>query len=565
MPAVMDDIPSLTPKKILSYVGQRSFNLGQQYFASGAIDHTQRERDTIKATCQGTAPRPYRVRITFSRRGIQDSDCSCPVGSGSCKHVAALLIAWQNNPQAFTATLPLDDKLANLDKPQLLSLLKQLLRRNPDLEQIIDATPLPGQPITPQLFRQQADAILATATGEWGEAADLTDQVMDLADSADEFRKSGDLASAGAVYQGLLASLISNHDGFHDGDGEFLDSIGACVEEIGTCIEAIQDQDQRLPLFRALLDVIDFDANLGGMGIGDGAYEIIMQVASPQERREIARWIGNDPRSSDFVMELLASEIPDDEYLDLCRQKGRRHDLIERLLKLNRLDDAARELSSVRDLELPALADLFVSHRQTDLAERCLRERSNRSKSPQILQWLKERCSRRRDYTGALELARRQFQLEPSYENFRQLRTLGRKLKAWESVRPELLALLRKSINSSVLIQVCLEEGLIDEALATLRAQEPNRFAQERLTVAKAAEDSRPEAAIEIYLDEALACIANRHREAYRQACQYLKRARLLYQKAGQDSEWDRQLRTLRTRHKNLRALQGELQKAGMV
>src|SRR5207245_9710726 len=107
------------------------------------------------------------------------SDYSGPAGSAACKHVAALLIAWQKTPEAFTQTLPVEGKLSKLDKPQLLALIKQLLRRNPDLEQIIDAMPLPGQPITPKLFQHHAAPILAPPTGECGDVGDLPDQVIE--------------------------------------------------------------------------------------------------------------------------------------------------------------------------------------------------------------------------------------------------------------------------------------------------------------------------------------------------------------------------------------------------
>src|SRR5437660_819623 len=301
----MDDLPSITSKTIQSYVEQRSFHLGQQYVADGAISHTLREGRTIKATCQGTAPRPYRVWVTFDRHGIDGSDCSCPVGSGACKHVAALLIAWQKTPEAFTQTLPVEGKLSKLDKPQLLALIKQLLRRNPDLEQIIDAMPLPGQPITPKLFQQQADAIFATATGEWGEAGDLADQVMELAAEAKAFLCAGQSTSAGAVYQALLASLIGHYQdfGYNDNDGELASAISECVVGLHACLTLIKDQPQRLPLFRSLMSVMDLDDNLGGVGIGDDAYTAIMEDATTPERREIARWIGADPNSKDFVME----------------------------------------------------------------------------------------------------------------------------------------------------------------------------------------------------------------------------------------------------------------------
>src|SRR5882724_4165526 len=238
----MDDIPSITTKRILSYVDQRSFNLGQQYVADGAIAHTLREGRTIKGTCQGTRPKPYRVWVTFDRNGIDESDCSCPVGSGACKHVAALLIVWQKTPGAFTQSLPVEDKLSKLDKPQLLVLIKKLLSRDPDLEQIIDAIPLPGQPVSPQLFQKQADAIFDTATGEWDEAGDLADQVMELAGEAKAFLCAGESTSAGAVYQGILASLIGHYEdfGYHDNDGELSGAISQCVVGLHACLTGIK-------------------------------------------------------------------------------------------------------------------------------------------------------------------------------------------------------------------------------------------------------------------------------------------------------------------------------------
>jgi hypothetical protein len=559
----MDGIPSITSKRILSYVGQRNFNLGQEYFNDGAIERTLREGNTIKATCQGTRPQPYRVWVIFNRRGIAESDCSCPVGSGNCKHVAALLIAWLKTPDAFTQTLPIEEKLSKLDKPQLLALLKRLLRHDPDLEQIIDAMPIPGQPITPNMFQKQADAIFATATGEWDEAGDLADQVMELAGEAKAFLCAGESTSAAAVYQGILASLIGHYEdfGYHDNDGELSSAISECVVGLHACLTLIKDQQQRLPFFRSLLDVLDLDENLGGVGIGDDAYSAIMEDATAHERREIARWINADPGYKDFVIDLLAQDVPDDEYLSYCRQHGRRHDLIERLLKRNRLEEAARELASAPENELPGIAEVFVAHRQADLAEQRLRERANRSKSPFILRWLKDRCIARRDHAGALEFARREFQLNMSHESYRQFRGIATKLRQWDTIRPELLAMLRKSADPSAFVSICLDEGMIDDALAVLQnRQRPCNFDQ-RLAIAKAAESSRPESAIEIYLGEAAHYISQRHRDAYQQACQYLKLARKLYEKSGQQSAWKQQLTTLRLRHKTLKAFLEELQK----
>ncbi len=167
----------------------------------------------------------------------------------------------------------------------------------------------------------------------------------------------------------------------------------------------------------------------------------------------------------------------------------------------------------------------------------------------------------RRDYAAALELGRREFQLNMSEVNYRQLRSIANKLKQWVTIRPQLLGLLRKSADTSVFISICLDEGMIDEALAALQDHQRPCFVDQRLAVAKAAEAVRPESAIEIYLGEASTHISHRHRDAYRQACEYLKLARKLYQKSGRQSEWTRQLRSLRARHKTLKAFLQELQK----
>ena len=58
--------------------------------------------NTLKAWCQGSRPQPYRLWATYSAAGIEEAHCSCPVGlGGRCKHVAALLLTWSDQPDSF--------------------------------------------------------------------------------------------------------------------------------------------------------------------------------------------------------------------------------------------------------------------------------------------------------------------------------------------------------------------------------------------------------------------------------------------------------------------------------
>ena len=55
--------------------------------------------------------------------------------------------------------------------------------------------------------------------------------------------------------------------------------------------------------------------------------------------------------------------------------------------------------------------------------------------------------------------------------------------------------------------------------------------------------------------------IDGRGRENYQQAIGYMIRVRMLYQKQGQETEWDAYITNLRNSNKSLRALKEELDK----
>ena len=118
-----------------------------------------------------------------------------------------------------------------------------------------------------------------------------------------------------------------------------------------------------------------------------------------------------------------------------------------------------------------------------------------------------------------------------------------------------------------LLTDIYLEEGAIDLALQSVRKydQTSSYYAADRLLlVAQAAEETRPQAAIEIYLERAEELIAGRGRERYQQACTYLTTVRDLYRQMSQERAWTGFMAELRERHERLPALQDELNQAGL-
>ena len=80
--------------------------------------------------------------------------------------------------------------------------------------------------------------------------------------------------------------------------------------------------------------------------------------------------------------------------------------------------------------------------------------------------------------------------------------------------------------------------------------------------VAAAAEASRPENAIVLYMEVVQALIAVRGRYSYGQAAQHLIRVRDLYNRLGKQQAWQALIASIRSSYPRLRALREELDRA---
>lgn len=190
------------------------------------------------------------------------------------------------------------------------------------------------------------------------------------------------------------------------------------------------------------------------------------------------------------------------------------------------------------------------------------------TKDSRLPKWLINRCKDRGDTIAALGFAVQAFRVRPEIESYEEVRALASSLDRWGELRPALLGFLLEHEHTWLLVKVHLADGEIDQALQALqRFSSAHPFAPGfRLgqEVAAAAEVSRPQAAIEIYQQQAEGLIGLRSRGHYREACHLLGRMRGLYQGLGEAQLWVRYIDGLRERHRSLRALKEELEVAGL-
>lgn len=292
----MTPIPAFGEQDIRLRVDPQSFLRGRAYFQDDAIFDARRQDSTLKGRCDGSAAKAYRLWATFEAGALSQAQCSCPVGGdGTCKHVAALLLTWLHNPEAFLATEDLDTSLHRRSKEDLIALVKQMLRQRPELEPLLE-TPLPSgetrrEPARPEVYRRQAAAVFRRADHDWHAAGAVAEELLTIYAIGDGFARQGDYASAGAVYSGVCDEVMECHEEFQDEEGELDGVIVACVAGLGTCLAGeTRDAATRESILQALFAVFRFDVDYASTGLGDQVPDLLLEHATVAERRTVASW-----------------------------------------------------------------------------------------------------------------------------------------------------------------------------------------------------------------------------------------------------------------------------------
>ncbi len=282
---------TITEEIIRNRVGEQSFKRGRQYYHNNSIYNQRRQRNILKARCAGSYNNAYQVQVKLGRtKTISSARCACPVGSGGCcKHVAALLLTWIHAPDTFRLVQKTDDALKARSKSELIALIKHMLKRQPDLELLLE-TPLPGaktskQPARPDIYYRQAhDTIVNIDESET--SMGLYETLLDIKEIGDEFKKQRDCASATAVYEGLIRAISDTYHLGYDEESDVYMIMENCVEESQNCFHKLSKPLQREAALHTLLIAYECDAEYCG-DLEDSIPNFINTQANKDERQMI--------------------------------------------------------------------------------------------------------------------------------------------------------------------------------------------------------------------------------------------------------------------------------------
>jgi uncharacterized Zn finger protein len=426
---VQDRFRPLTETDLREMTDSGSFDRGRSYARGDRIFDASLRGAILQASCHGSSGGPYRVEATLvplddakTKRPLADYLCTCPRG-GFCKHVVALLLTWIQQPEAFAVRPTVGELLTGRGRDELAALVELMVRREPDLVDLIElappapvATDVPGtahsaepgaankRTVSPAAIRRQvakAFAALEERTyGGWYESPDvfaIQQQLASLLAIGEGYAAAGRWADAAVVFGTMLEEAAESWEGAGDEEGDLLIELGRAAAGLAGCLKAQADlppdarlaDDDRAEIVERLFTYWELasdydtgddeaeDAELLDPAAAITAYATEAERASIEDRLRSRidaptaadEWsAGHEKLSAIWFLSLLRGGMSDDELVAEYRAAELWPEAAALLVEQGRIDEAVglagRKLA--QPMQLTAFADSLVARGGAD-------------------------------------------------------------------------------------------------------------------------------------------------------------------------------------------------------
>jgi hypothetical protein len=310
-----EKLPRLTEAHVRELASEKSFERGQTYYRDGAVLEPVRQALELRAQCEGSDYEPYQVGATLAESGIAETSCTCPYGYGGvCKHVVALLLTYVHEPQAFRPIPPLPTLLAGRSREELIALIGELIKREPELWSLVELSVTTGEaaqggPSDVSAYRRQARRALRHESEHAVEK-----ELRALPELAGRSAKAGDWLHAGAVYHAVLDEAVRGYDDMLreiDEDGGVAVVIDEFALGLSRCLKRTEaDAETRRAWLETLVEAELADIKMGGIDLAPSAREAVLANANDEEWAWIEERLGAAmSKSGGWEREALATFV----------------------------------------------------------------------------------------------------------------------------------------------------------------------------------------------------------------------------------------------------------------
>jgi len=209
---------------------------GKEYYREGRVAQLSDRGGDITACVEGSEP--YGVEIEYSGKNIEYMSCDCPYAEGgeNCKHMAAVLYAWEAGEISERPTAEELEKAINtFSEDELRRLLLSVALTDERVALILCPEKADVKPVSSAGWRKQIDAISRRYGGQdgfvdyenaWDYASELEEL---LRDNGELLRERGQTEEAFSLICAVYEEVVTVE--IDDSDGEVTMLLSACEEE----------------------------------------------------------------------------------------------------------------------------------------------------------------------------------------------------------------------------------------------------------------------------------------------------------------------------------------------
>src|SRR6266567_4556495 len=213
---------------------------------------------------------------------------SCSTGTSPRKVKAS--------PLEETGMNNLKKNLEQREKSELIAIITQMLRQEPDLEWLVK-TPLPTassrkSSLDPQVYRQQVLAAMSAGENQRKrKRGEVERRLTAIKSIADEFAAQENHAAALTIYEVLIIEVIEHFNDYRDEYVAFSVILMGCIDGLDSCFAGEEDNPQmRLRVLRTLFAIYRFSTD-SGMDLDEDIPGLLIGNTTPEERQVIADWV----------------------------------------------------------------------------------------------------------------------------------------------------------------------------------------------------------------------------------------------------------------------------------
>ena len=266
--------PNITEDQIQDRCTKKVFSRGEGYFYDEAIENPMFHGWTLSANCQGSEDTPYHVSVELPPTGIADAACSCPYDwGGDCKHIVALLLTYVYEPDEIHSIEPVLTAIAEKPRATLLSIISELLEREPALVPIVKTytdsvvesqfgdTPTASTVVasaTSTVYREQIDRLFGDGFLEQHQLHAVIAQLTALQEHAESLAQTGATEFAMSILYALIhQSIVRYEDTLQN--AELPRFVGRCTTQFVQIADTLQESTALREYHQPLLE-LSFEA-----------------------------------------------------------------------------------------------------------------------------------------------------------------------------------------------------------------------------------------------------------------------------------------------------------------